>query len=402
MIKGNIYLKGDKSVSHRILMMAAISRGLIIKINNLSNSDDVLTTMACLSDCGALIENSKTEILVKGVELQDPSKVLHCKNSGTTARLLIGLLAGQGINACIEGDNSLMNRPMNRIIKPLKQMGLIINHTNGLLPIQIRKSKLNKIKYTLDVPSAQVKSSLLFAGINTKIDIIDSFGTRDHTERVMKYFKINNKSNNGISFTIPGDISSASFLITATLLIPNSVLTIRKILNNKTRNGFINTCKKMGGKINKDNLIELNCENACDITIKYSKLLEPINIDCIEDVNIIDEIPAFCVLAAYSPGKSKIVNAGELKVKESNRLDEIYNYLKLIGVNIDKINNGLIIKGKNKLYNTIECKSLDHRIIMMVEIFNLINGGAGLLSYDPKVNISFPDFYKILNEVFHG
>ena len=402
MIKGKIYLKGDKSISHRILMMASISKGIITKINNLSNSVDVLTTIKCLVACGTLITENEDSVLVEGREMYDPLKVLNCQNSGTTARLLIGLLAGQGINADFIGDKSLTNRPMNRIIMPLRKMGLNITNDNGFLPIKIQKSILNKIKYTLQVPSAQVKSSLLFAGINTKIDISDPFSTRDHTERIVDYFNKNTKTNKNILFSIPGDISSASFLIAASILIPRSFLTIKEVLNNQTRNGFIDTCKKMGGIIIKDNLVKLNCENVCDITIKHSYHLKSETIDCTLDVNIIDEIPAFCILAAYANGESKIINASELKLKESNRLDEIYYYLTQMGINIHKIENGLIINGKDILYNTIECNSKDHRIIMMVDIFNLINGGIDMLSYNKNVDISFPDFYKIIKKVYHG
>ena len=392
-----INIKGDKSITHRIIMLSSIiSNDIIIK--NPSNCIDVLSTIDVLNLCGANIIINNNEITNNSKIYKNPNSVLDCGNSGTTARLLIGLLFGMGISATIDGDSSLRSRPMDRVLDPLESMNLKYKSLNKKLPVHLHSSKLNPTNsYTLKVPSAQVKSSILFASFNNPVKIIDKFGTRDHTERMFKFFK-NNKEHK-IEYIVPGDISNAAFIICAGIFIKDSNFLIKNVLFNESRNGFITVLKKMNADIFFKNITEIQNEKVCDILVRYNPNLIPYQVSDNIIVKMIDEIPILAVVYCFVNFKTSLSNLSELRIKESDRISEICSHLNRGNVDIIEKNESLYINPNKKLYNTINITSKDHRIIMACEVFNLIISKRISEKQHSEVDISFPDFYKIISNL---
>ena len=392
-----INIKGDKSITHRVIMLSSIiSNDIIIK--NPSNCIDVLSTIDVLNLCGANIIINNNEITNNSKIYKNPNSVLDCGNSGTTARLLIGLLFGMGISATIDGDSSLRSRPMDRVLDPLESMNLKYKSLNKKLPVHLHSSKLNPTNsYTLKVPSAQVKSSILFASFNNPVKIIDKFGTRDHTERMFKFFK-NNKEHR-IEYFVPGDISNAAFIICAGIFIKDSNFLIKNVLFNESRNGFINVLKKMNADIFFKNVTEIQNEKVCDILVRYNPNLIPYQVSNNIIVKMIDEIPILAVVYCFVNFKTSLSNLSELRIKESDRISEICSHLNRGNVDIVEKNESLYINPNKKLYNTINITSKDHRIIMACEVFNLIISKKISKKQYSEVDISFPDFYKIISNL---
>lgn len=392
-----INIKGDKSITHRIIMLSSIiSNDIIIK--NPSNCIDVLSTIDVLNLCGANIIINNNEITNNSKIYKNPNSVLDCGNSGTTARLLIGLLFGMGISATIDGDSSLRSRPMDRVLDPLESMNLKYKSLNKKLPLHLHSSKLNPISsYTLKVPSAQVKSSILFASFNNPVKIIDKFGTRDHTERMFKFFK-NNKEHK-IEYIVPGDISNAAFIICAGIFIKDSNFLIKNVLFNESRNGFITVLKKMNADIFFKNITEIQNEKVCDILVRFNPNLIPYQVSDNIIVKMIDEIPILAVVYCFVNFKTSLSNLSELRIKESDRISEICSHLNRGNVDIIEKNESLYINPNKKLYNTINITSKDHRIIMACEVFNLIISKRISEKQHSEVDISFPDFYKIISNL---
>jgi len=392
-----INIKGDKSITHRIIMLSSIiSNDIIIK--NPSNCIDVLSTIDVLNLCGANIIVNNNEIANNSKIYKNPNSVLDCGNSGTTARLLIGLLFGMGISATIDGDSSLRSRPMDRVLDPLESMNLKYKSLNKKLPVHLHSSKLNPTNsYTLKVPSAQVKSSILFASFNNPVKIIDKFGTRDHTERMFKFFK-NNKEHK-IEYIVPGDISNAAFIICAGIFIKDSNFLIKNVLFNESRNGFITVLKKMNADIFFKNITEIQNEKVCDILVRYNPNLIPYQVSDNIIVKMIDEIPILAVVYCFVNFKTSLSNLSELRIKESDRISEICSHLNRANVDIIEKNESLYINPNKKLYNTINITSKDHRIIMACEVFNLIISKRISEKQHSEVDISFPDFYKIISNL---
>ncbi len=409
MLKGTLTLKGDKSISHRILIFAALSEGEC-NVKNLSTCQDVQRTANILKQCNITINSNKNEdTTIKGNKLSSDSKKFNCGNSGSTARFMLGLLPSHGISGSLYGDESLSLRPMGRVINPLSKMNIKINNNNGMLPIEFKASESQAINHALEVPSAQVKTSMIFAALscNKKSYITDSFESRDHTERILQYlghkdsayykFKIP-----AFNYTVPGDISNAAFIISAALLIPESNITIKNILYNKTRTGYIQTLKQMGGNIKVYNQRELCNEIVADINVQYTPKLKGITITGKKIVSMIDEVPILALVASFAIGETIVEGAQELRYKESDRIKAIVTNLKACKANIKEIKDGFIIKGPNILYNTSINVFKDHRIAMTFEILSLIlgeelNEGAK----KPIINTSFPEFYKVIREI-HG
>jgi len=400
MLKGEIILKGDKSITHRAIMLAAITEGKT-KIINPSNCIDVQSSIDVLNMCGSNMFYDNNQIINTSKIYKNPNNVLYCGNSGTTARLLIGLLFGQGISAVIDGDKSLRKRPMDRVLKPLELMNLQYTSNNKKLPVTIYNSDIKSIKYTMDVPSAQVKSSILLAsiGCESPSEIVDNFNSRDHTERILDYFNKKNKKLSEFSYNIPGDISNASFLIAAAVCIENSDIIIRNVLYNKTRFGFIDTLINMNADIIISNIKDVCNEQSCDIRVKYNPDITSVDILSENIVSMIDEIPVYAVVLCFAKGNTSLINASELRIKESDRISSLCSHLLSGNVNIQELTDGFSIESKNKLYNTIKIDSDDHRIIMASEIFNLIISGNCSGDFTDKISISFPDFYNVIKRV---
>ncbi|NLY66743.1 MAG: 3-phosphoshikimate 1-carboxyvinyltransferase [Tissierellia bacterium] len=411
---GEITVPGDKSISHRSIIISSLSTGNSI-IENLLESEDVERTIEAFKNMGVNIIKKNNKYYVEGVGLkglEKPKKPIDCGNSGTTARLLSGVLVGQKFDSIIVGDESLSMRPMDRIILPLSKMGAKIKgRMNKHLPICISPSqdKLKSINYELPVASAQVKSAILLATLYAtgKTSIIENKVTRDHTERMLEYFGCNVYRTNNVIYVdsnsvpvgkkiyVPGDISSASYFIVAATIIEGSNLTIRNVGINPTRSGIITVLRKMGADIKIVNKRELNNEPVGDIVVKHAPL-KGIVVDEQIIGTLIDEIPILAVAASLSEGTTVIKDAEELKYKESNRLETIYSELKKMGANIKMMGNDLIIEGVKELNAGKFDSYNDHRMAMALSIAALKgNGQSEILGYK-SVNISFPSFYKTL------
>jgi len=411
-INGNIKFPGDKSISHRALMFAALANGQS-RISNLSTGADVQSTRQCLEACGIQIENDGDDVIVTGGQFSDPTKPLNCGNSGTTTRLLMGLLAGQGINATLIGDESLSSRPMNRILDPLSQMGLQSESNDGKLPVIIHKSELNGIHYKSPVASAQVKSAILLAGLgaNDQTTVTEPILSRDHTEKMLTGIGANLNSNglssiiSPLSFSlsnfnmiVPGDPSTAAFFAAAAAVVPNSDITMSGILRNPTRIGFYITLQKMGA--------EMDClatwEEAGETIGKLNVIHQPLNgITITQDhvPSLIDELPIIAVLATQAQGKTEVRDAEELRLKECDRIHAICKNLNSMGADIKELDDGFIINGPTQLKGATIETFHDHRIAMAFTVAELIADGDVVLDHPECASISFPEFYDELDRL---
>lgn len=409
-IKGQISLPGDKSISHRALLLASLS-DKDCTIKNISSGEDIISSMDCLNHCGIKIEIENQAILVHGDKLKHALLPLNCGNSGTSARLLSGLLAGQKISASLIGDSSLSNRPMNRVINPLVKMGADITSLDGLLPIHISPANLNAISYTLPVASAQVKSAILFAGLGAdgQTSIIEPVKTRDHTENMFKHLDLPlsvdethikvNRLNNPVpqfNIRIPGDPSSAAFFTASVLLLPESEVIFTDLLLNQTRTGFFKIIQSMGANVEILNKASVMGESIGDVKVNY-KLLSSIELGKNDIPAIIDELPLLAVLATQAEGTTKVHGAEELRVKESDRIHAVCTNLSRMGADITELRDGFIINGPTKLNGSDITTFGDHRIAMTFTIAGLISDGDNHLDDEKCIATSFPEFHQYLD-----
>jgi len=415
-IEGIIEVPADKSITHRAIILSSISEGESIVKNYLA-SDDCLRTIEAFRQMGVDIKQDKDILHIKGIglNLNKPKGDIYAGNSGTTTRLLSGILAGQNFESRITGDESLSKRPMERIIKPLTMMGARFESDNYHLPMNIIGAlNLKGINYKSDRSSAQVKSAVLLAGLYAHGRTIYSepIKSRDHSEKMLRAYgaEIELRGNtiaisrakklNPQNIAVPADISSAAFFIAAALLVENSRLTIKNVGINPTRDGFIECVKNMGADISFQNVKDICGEPAADITVKYSNL-KAFSIDSKIVPRMIDEIPIYALLAARAEGTTKITGALELRVKESDRIKAVASQLKKIGVEIEELEDGLIICGSSKReIKGAEVESFfDHRIAMTLAIASLIADGEMIVKDASCVNISFPQFYEVLKKI---
>lgn len=410
-------MPGDKSISHRAVMIGSIAEGNT-HIENFLTGEDCLATMNCFKAMGIEFEGPHDGFLVvrgKGLDgLMEPEKILDAANSGTTIRLMTGILSGQPFLSMITGDDSLKKRPMGRVIEPLTLMGSNImgRKQNTLPPLAIRGGNLKPVDYTTQVASAQIKSSILFAGLfaNGKTSVTEPARSRDHSERMLKYFgaEVETEGNRvtlkglpslkGTDIKIPGDISSAAFLMVAAALVPGSDLTIRNVGTNPTRDGIIHALKKMGANIEIIDTTVSCGEPVSDIRVRHSEL-KGITVEGDLIPRLIDEIPALAVAASVAEGETVVKDAAELKVKESNRISAIVEELKKFGVNIVELPDGFIVHPGNKLQGAIVDTRMDHRIAMAMSVAGLISEGETVIKGCQYVNISFPGFFDVLKSL---
>jgi len=413
-VRGSIMIPGDKSISHRALLISSLIPGKNY-IQNLSTAEDVIHTLQCLNKIGVNSLKDKDVLVIKGSELINPTQPLFCGNSGTTMRLLSGVLVGMNIPAELTGDQSLLKRPMDRVLKPLLNMGADMScANNNCAPIIINKTdKLINSNYDMEVASAQVKSALLLAsfGAKKKLIINEKFKTRNHTEIMLANIGADIISNNGsitlnhtskkianININIPGDISSASFFIGAACMIPNSDLRINNVLINDTRMGFINALKKMGAGIIIHNIKNVNGEEVGDIQVYY-KPLYGIDITSDDIPSIIDELPILSVVATQAEGMTIISGAEELRYKESDRIRSIVYNLNNMGVKVIEKKDGFIIEGPSIL-NKAKIKSYnDHRVAMSFVIAGISSGNYNEIDNIDCINNSYPEFINTLNKI---
>ena len=412
MLKGTLTFLGDKSISHRSLMFAALADGES-RISNLSSSTDVQSTRKCLKICGIEIWDDGDDVIVKGGTFSDPTQPLNCGNSGTTTRLLLGLLAGQGINATFNGDDSLSSRPMNRILDPLSQMGLKSESNDGRLPITIHKSDLVGIRYESPVASAQVKSAVLLAGLgaNGETTITEPTLSRDHTEKMLSGLgaeisidglttTISKSTSPLLSFnlSVPGDPSTAAFFAAASALVPNSEIVMNRVLANPTRTGFFTALEKMGAGMEWFRQWEEAGELMGDLKI-FHQPLQSININENDVPGLIDELPIISILATQAIGKTEVRGAEELRVKECDRIHAVCKNLKNMGADLEELDDGFIIKGPTPLKGAEIETFHDHRIAMAFSIAGLIAEGETILDYPECASISYPEFYDVLGSL---
>ena len=416
-LKGNIFVPGDKSISHRSLVLGSIAQGET-RVYNLLNSLDCLRTLECMQALGVKIElDEDNSVNVKGkglYGLQEAKGILDVGNSGTTIRLLIGLLSGQNFYSVLNGDNSIRKRPMKRVVQPLRLMGADIwgREDGHFAPLSIKGSKLNPFQYTLPVASAQVKSALLLAGLYATGETVirEPLSTRDHTERMLEIMRADikisppeikikgGKELKSTEIFIPGDISSAAYFIAAASILKDSQIIIKQVGINPTRTGIIEILKKMGAKIDILNYQKKSNEPQADLMIEYSKL-KGVEIEKENVPFLIDELPLIAVMATQAQGKTVVSGAKELRVKETDRIKAIVSELKKMGADIKEREDGFTVNGPTKLQGAV-CKSYnDHRIVMSLAVAALLAKGKTVIKNSECIDISFPGFEKILQKM---
>lgn len=417
MLKGSFELIGDKSISHRAVMFSSISKGHN-KISNFLMGEDCLSTISCFRKMGVDIQIDGKDVYVKGnglYGLQKPKEILDVGNSGTTIRLMMGILAGNKFDATLIGDNSIAKRPMKRVTDPLRLMGCNIEGKDdaNYTPIKIYGGDLKAIDYHMPVASAQVKSALILASLyaNDTSFIYEKVKSRNHTEIMLKSFGADiNVENLKISVNpvnelfsqdiyVPGDISSAAFIIVSALITKGSEVIIKNVGLNETRTGIIDVVKNMNGNIEIINERLVGGELVGDLLVRYTKDLCATTIDKDIIPRLIDEIPVIAVLATQAEGTTIIKDAQELKVKESNRIKSMVENLKILGADIEELEDGMIIKGKSKL-NGGKIKTFkDHRIAMAFSTLNLISDEKIKLDDENCINVSFPGYFDLIKSL---
>lgn len=415
-LRGEITVSADKSISHRAAIFAALAEGES-SVQNFLQARDTMSTCRCLRQLGVDIRAEDSSLIVAGngwQGLREADDVLDCGNSGTTMRLLTGLLAGRPFMSVLSGDASLRQRPMRRVMEPLEMMGATIwGRRNGLAPLSVKGGSLVGIEYLLPVASAQLKTALLLAGLqaNSETIIREPEPSRDHSERMLSAMGAELQSKAGVialkpgrplqpqNFQVPGDISSAAFFIVAATIVPGSELLIRSVGLNPTRDGIIEVMKNMGADIKEENHRLVGGEPMADLVIR-SAPLQAIVVDGKMVPRLVDEIPVLSVAMAVAEGQSRVEDAGELRVKESDRLAAISSELNKMGALIEETPEGLIINGRPGCLKGCRVDSHgDHRIAMSLAIAALAARGETHLSQAEVVDISFPQFFKLLNHL---
>ena len=420
-LKGEVTIPGDKSISHRSIMLGSIALGTT-EITHFLKGADCLSTIDCFRKMGVEIERKPSSILVHGKGLRGltaPASTLNVGNSGTTTRLISGILSGQNFATTLSGDDSLNSRPMKRIMTPLNTMGAHIRslNDNGCAPLHIRPGALHGIHYQSPVASAQVKSAVLLAGLyaDSPTSVTEPALSRNHTELMLQGFGAYVatdlhtdgtatahvepcKELYGQQICVPGDISSAAYFIAAALLVPGSELLVKNVGTNFTRAGFLKVCKAMGADIETVSQTIEGGESRADLLVRYSHLKGTvIEGDIIP--TLIDEIPMIAIMAAFADGQTVIRDAAELKVKETNRIDTVTVGLKAMGAVITPTDDGMIIEGTGHLNGASIQSYLDHRIAMAFSVAGLASDGETQIVDSQCVDVSYPEFYATLNSV---
>lgn len=415
-LKGEITVPGDKSISHRSIMLGSIASG-ITEVHGFLNGADCISSMNCFRQMGVDIDYDGSIVTIHGNGLHGlkaPADTLDVGNSGTTTRLMSGILAAQNFSSRVIGDDSICRRPMKRIITPLAMMGADITSERGndCAPLIINGRKLKGIHYDSPVASAQVKSCVLLAGLyaDGETSVTEPYVSRNHTELMLNAFGgscttlgttatvTSDPVLTGQKIVVPGDISSAAYFLVAGLIAENSEITIKNVGINPTRDGIIDVIKMMGGDITFANVNADSGEPTADITVKTSSLK-----GCVIEGDIIpkliDEIPVIAILACFAEGETVIKDAAELKVKESNRIDVMVNNLSAMGADITGTDDGMIIRGGKPLHSAVIHSKKDHRIAMSFAVAAMCAEGETEILDANCVNISYPDFYRDLENL---
>lgn len=415
-LKGSLSVPGDKSISHRSVMFGALAEGTT-RVTNFLQGADCLSTIRCFQGLGIRIENRPDEILIHGRGLHGlsaPGQTLDTGNSGTTTRLISGILAGQHFTTELNGDESIQSRPMKRIMEPLSLMGARIESLRGndCAPLRIQGSSLHGIHYTSKVASAQVKSCILLAGLyaDSPTRVTEPYLSRNHSEIMLRHFGASVTSDgttvsilpepalHAQDIQVPGDISSAAYFIAAGLIVPDSEIRIQNVGINPTRDGILQVCRDMGADITILNKNSGNGEPTADLLIRHSSL-HGTTVGGAVIPTLIDELPLIAALACFAEGTTTIKDAQELKVKESNRIDVMVQNLTAMGAHITATDDGMIIEGGYPLHGALIDSRLDHRIAMTFAVTALAADGETEILGADCVKISYPGFYEDLGRL---
>ncbi|GFG46880.1 UNVERIFIED_CONTAM: 3-phosphoshikimate 1-carboxyvinyltransferase [Streptococcus canis] len=418
-LRGIIKVPGDKSISHRAVILGAIAEG-DTRVKGLLKGEDVLSTIQAFRDLGVRIDEIEDQLIVHGQGLQGltaPNRILDMGNSGTSMRLMAGLLAGQSFEVMMTGDDSLSRRPMDRIVLPLTQMGAQVSGEGAkhFPPLKLKGSHdLRPISYSLPVASAQVKSAILLAALQTRgtTQVIEKEITRNHTEEMIEQFggqlAVEGKTIRltgpqtlvGQEVTVPGDISSAAFWLVAGLIIPSSAILLKNVGINPTRTGVLEVIERMGGQVTYENIEEKS--QAADLCVTYSHLKgTTISGELIP--RLIDELPVIALMATQAQGTTHIKDAQELRVKETDRIQVVTDILNSMGANIEATADGMMIQGPTPLHGTQTSTFGDHRIGMMTAIAALlVSQGEVILEREETIMTSYPSFFTDLERLCHG
>ena len=418
-LRGEIEPPSDKSISHRAVMFSAIAEGTS-RVSNFLHAADTLSTAHAMRSLGVNVQDDGAGLLVHGVGLrglQEPAGPIDCGNSGTTMRLLSGLIAGQGFFALLSGDESLSERPMGRVIEPLRSMGATIMARNNdtLAPIAIRGGNLKGIKYSTPVASAQLKSALLLAGLFAQgpTEVIEPEKSRDHTERMLPAFGAQvevdgltvrlepPESLRAVDIEVPGDFSSAAFFICAALTVPGSEVLIKDVGLNPLRTGLLKVLGSMGASVQVLNQREMSGEPVGDVLARHCALK---GVEVGPDVvpSMIDEFPVLCAVAATASGTTTIRGAAELRLKESDRVSAMAEGLRAMGVGVEEFDDGLCIEGTEALKGARVHSRGDHRIAMALSVTALAAEGNSTVEDAEAVDISYPGFFETLQGLVVG
>lgn len=415
-LKGELSIPGDKSISHRAIMFGSLAKGTT-QVSHFLQGADCLSTISCFQKLGISIENNGSNIQIHGKGLHGltaPSTILDCGNSGTTTRLISGILSGQNFSSTLTGDASIQKRPMKRIMDPLGQMGARITslHQNNCAPFTIEGGRLKGISYQSPIASAQVKSAILLAGLyaDGETSVTEPYVSRNHTEIMLRFFGADVSTQDttatiqpepvleGQKISVPGDISSAAYFIAAGLLVPGSEILLKNVGINPTRAGILEVVKNMGGNVSLLNINTDNGEETADLLIQSSSL-HGTTVGGAIIPTLIDEIPIIAIMAAFAEGTTIIKDAAELKVKESNRIQVMVDNLSAMGCDIEGTEDGMIIHGGKPLHGATIDSYKDHRIAMSFAVASLLAEGETSIIDGNCVDISFPTFYQDFNKL---
>lgn len=415
-LQGSIQVPGDKSISHRSIMFGAMAKGKTT-VNGFLLGDDCLSTISCFRKLGVDIQVSGTSVTINSDGMEnwiEPSEILDTGNSGTTTRLMLGILASSNVHSVLIGDESIAKRPMKRVIEPLREMGALISGRSGgqFTPLAVQGTKLKAIDYQMPVASAQVKSAILLAGLQASgvTTVRETEVSRDHTERMLRQFGAEVTSNAGViqlqggqklsgtHVEVPGDISSAAFFLVAGAIAKDSSIRLEQVGLNPTRTGIIDVLNKMGAKLEVELKQSTDAEPVGDLTI-HSSELNGIEIGGNLIPRLIDEIPIIALLATQAHGTTVIKNAEELKVKETDRITAVVNELKKLGADIVATDDGMIIKGPVALSGGTLKSYGDHRIGMMGAVASVISTQPIEIEQASCISVSYPNFFDHLRNV---
>ena len=418
-IQGVIQVPGDKSITHRAIILGAIAEGET-RVQGFLAAEDCLRTIAAFEAMGVRFDREGKTLRIYGKgygALQEPRDILDMGNSGTGIRLIAGILAGREFFSVLTGDRSLRRRPMRRVVEPLRQMGAIISgRADGQrCPLAIQGRPLNAIDYHLPMPSAQVKSAVLLAGLNAegKTSVHEPIQSRDHSERLLKYFGVELEEQNrcvsvqgpvvlqGREVPVPGDLSSAAFMIVAALIVRGSELQITNVGVNQTRTGILEILLEMGADIKVENHREVCGEPVADFTIRSSALKGTI-IQGERTLRSLDEFPILCVAAAAASGETIFSDVNELRVKETDRISVMISELSKMGVHLKEFKNGVKVMGKGRLQGAVCDSHSDHRVALALTVAGLIAKGETVVKNTECAEVSFPGFYSLLNSLQTG